>query len=149
MPTQRIEAALEHLLDPLELPDAAAPADWDPTDPQTTSADTHPAPEQQAGDVIVEDTAQVTPDVFEVLFENDRVRLLEVIMQPGQKTAVHSHPARLVYALSAGKYVSTASSGETADFELSPGGVFWMDATEHATSNAGSSAIRALVIEPK
>ncbi len=37
LPTGRIEAALEHLLDPLDLPDTPAPAEPDHTGPQTSA----------------------------------------------------------------------------------------------------------------
>ena len=32
---------------------------------------------------------------------------------------------------------------------LPPGGVFWMEATEHATENLGGTTIGALMFEPK
>jgi len=38
------------------------------------------------------DPAEVAPNVYGVLFENDRVRLLEVRLRPGDGSARHSHP---------------------------------------------------------
>ena len=44
------------------------------------------------------DAVEVAPDQYRVLFENDRVRLLEYRGQPGDKTAMHSHPDVLACA---------------------------------------------------
>lgn len=93
--------------------------------------------------------ATVAPHAYKVLFENDHVRLLEVLMEPGSRTEMHSHPDNLVYVLSDGKYAFTNLSGERAEFDVSPGDVFWMEATDHATDNLGDSPIRALMFEPK
>jgi len=41
---------------------------------------------------MAKEAAQVAPHVYKVLFENDRVRLLEVRMKPGDESAQHSHP---------------------------------------------------------
>jgi len=51
--------------------------------------------------------------------------------------------------LSDGKYAFTNPSGERAEFDVAPGDVFWMEATDHATDNLGDSPIRALMFEPK
>ena len=93
--------------------------------------------------------ATVAPHAYKVLFENERVRLLEVSMEPGSSTEMHSHPDNLVYIVSEGKYAFTDASGERAEFDVSPGAVFWMEATDHATDNVGDTTIRALMFEPK
>ena len=98
---------------------------------------------------MAEHAVTVAPHAYKVLFENERVRLLEVSMEPGSSTEMHSHPNNLVYILSDGKYAFTYSSGEKAEFDVSPGEVFWMEATEHATDNVGNTTIRALMFEPK
>ncbi len=98
---------------------------------------------------MAEYAATVAPHVYKVLFENERVRLLEVTMQPGDRTEMHSHPDNLVYLLSGGKVTFTAPSGEVAELELTAGGSMWMDATDHATGNVGGTIVHALMIEPK
>lgn len=98
---------------------------------------------------MAEDAATVAPHVYKVLFENERVRLLEVIMQSGDSSEMHSHPDNLVYVLSDGKVTFTAPSGEATDLDLTEGASMWMEATEHATENVGGTAVRALFFEPK
>ena len=41
---------------------------------------------------MAEHAATVAPHAYRVLFENERVRLLEVSMEPGSSTEMHSHP---------------------------------------------------------
>jgi quercetin dioxygenase-like cupin family protein len=98
---------------------------------------------------MAEYAATVAPHAYKVLFENEQVRLLEVVMEPGSSTEMHSHPDNLVYILSDGKYAFRDPSGERAEFDVSPGEVFWMGATDHATDNVGDTTIRALMFEPK
>ena len=98
---------------------------------------------------MAEDAAKVAPDVYKVVFENDRVRLLEVSLQPGGHTDMHSHSDYLVYMLGDGKVRFTAPSGETAEVELSAGTAMWREAEEHASDNVGETEIRGLFFEPK
>jgi quercetin dioxygenase-like cupin family protein len=95
------------------------------------------------------DAAEVAPHVYKVLFENEQVRLLEVIMQPGDHTEMHSHPDNLIYALSSGKVAFTSPSGEVAELDVPAGAPMWMDATDHATDNVGDTVVRVLMFEPK
>jgi quercetin dioxygenase-like cupin family protein len=98
---------------------------------------------------MAEDAAKVAPHVYKVLFENERVRLLEVIMQAGDSSEMHSHPDNLLYVLSGGKVTFTDPSGEAADLDVPAGMSMWMEATDHATENVGGTRIHALFFEPK
>ena len=91
------------------------------------------------------DSVKIAPHVYKVLFENDQARLLEVTMQPGDSTEMHSHPDNLIYALEGGTVAFTAPSGEVAELEVPAGASIWMDATEHATENIGGTAVRVLM----
>ena len=97
---------------------------------------------------MAEDSAKVAPDVYKVLFENEKVRLLEVEMEEGSGTEMHSHPDTLIYVISGGKVSFTDPSGEVVDLETVEGETVWMEATEHATQQV-AGAIHALLIEPK
>jgi quercetin dioxygenase-like cupin family protein len=97
---------------------------------------------------MAEDAVKVAPDVYKVLFENERCRLLEVKLEEGGRTEMHSHPDTLIYVLAGGKVNFTDPSGEVAELETGAGETVWMDATDHATDNTGG-AIHALLFEPK
>jgi beta-alanine degradation protein BauB len=99
---------------------------------------------------MAEDATEVAPHVYKVLFENSRVRVLEVTMRPGDRSEMHSHPDYFFYLLGDGGEVRfTLPSGETAELELPMGASMWRDAEEHATENVGDKTIRALFFEPK
>jgi len=42
------------------------------------------------------------PEIYKLVYENDRVRVMEVTLPPGGKIAKHSHPDHYVYVLGAG-----------------------------------------------
>ena len=99
--------------------------------------------------VMAQDLAKVAPNTTKVLLENDRVRVLEVHYKPGEKAAMHAHPATLLYPLSAGKLKSTTPDGKSTENEVSVGQANWIEAVTHATENVGTTDVRTLVIELK
>jgi len=99
--------------------------------------------------VMTTDAAQVAPNVYTVLFENERVRLLEARLRPGDSSAMHSHPDYLVYGLGDSKVTFTSASGESADVELKAGQTMWRDAEEHSAKNLGTTDVVALLFELK
>jgi quercetin dioxygenase-like cupin family protein len=87
--------------------------------------------------------------VYRVLFENDRVRLLEARVKPGESSAPHGHPNYLVYTLQGGRVTFTSGSGESVDVPLEAGQAMWREAEEHAAKNEGAEDIVALLFEVK
>jgi quercetin dioxygenase-like cupin family protein len=98
---------------------------------------------------MADDAVKVAPHVYKVVFENDRARVVEATMEPGDHSDMHSHPDLFLYALSDGKVRFTDASGETAEVEMTAGTSMWRDAEEHATENVGGTTVRALFFEPK
>jgi len=98
---------------------------------------------------MADDAAKVAPHVYRVLFENERARVLEVSMEPGARTELHSHPDYYVYMLNAGKGRFTTASGETQEIEFPANMGLWREAEEHATENISGTPLRALFFEPK
>jgi beta-alanine degradation protein BauB len=95
------------------------------------------------------DPVQVAPNVYSVLFENDRVRLLEVRLEAGDSSTMHSHPDYVVYNLTGGKVKFTGPSGESEEVELPAGEAMWREAEDHSTENVGGTEVRALLFELK
>ncbi len=97
---------------------------------------------------MARDAAEVAPHVYKVAFENERVRLLEVRLEPGAKSEPHSHPNYLAYVVSGGKVRLTDASG-SVDLELHEGENLWREAEEHSAENVGTTEMRALFFELK
>ena len=95
-----------------------------------------------------EDPATTDPDLYKVLFENDRVRVLEYRDQPGDRTHPHRHPDSVMYTLSSFRR-RVSSGGREAEIELPAGEVRWLHAQEHLGENIGETATHTLFIELK
>jgi quercetin dioxygenase-like cupin family protein len=96
-----------------------------------------------------QDAVKTQPDMNKVLFENDRVRVIEVTTPPGKGIDMHSHPDHLVYMLDDNKTRMTGKDGKAMDVEGKKGGVRWVDATSHKVENVGTTPLHAIVVELK
>ena len=99
--------------------------------------------------VSAQDVAKVAPNNCKVLLENDRVRVVEIWIKPGEKLAMHSHPASVTYVLTAGKLKTTLPDGKTVETEAQTGQALWSDGGSHEQVNVGQGEVRALVVEMK
>lgn len=95
------------------------------------------------------DAATVAPNVYTVVLENERVRVLEVRGRPGDKTEMHSHPAMVAIGITDGAFKFSFPDGQTAEAELKAGQAMYQDAVEHSTEITGTSEVRALLVELK
>lgn len=105
-----------------------------------------------ASPAVAQDAARAQPRAFRVIFENDKMRVLEFNSRPGMGlcgNGMHSHPAHLTVALSPAKAKITLPDGKSFVGEQKPGDVFWADAETHETENISGRDIRALMIEWK
>ena len=74
-----------------------------------------------AAPAMAPDAVKVTPDKYRVPFENEKVRLLEYRDKPGAASAMHSHPAHLVYVFESGKRKFTFPDGKSVVADLKAG----------------------------
>ncbi len=94
------------------------------------------------------DPAVTNPDYYKVIFENDRVRVLEYTDRPGARTTVHAHPDSLMYTLSS--FRRRLHSGDRQrDVELQAGSVNWLPAQQHSGENIGDTPTHAIFVELK
>ncbi len=95
------------------------------------------------------DPTTTDPDKYKVIFENDRVRVLEYRDEPGQQTSPHEHPDSVMYTVSSFERRLVAADGETRDVSLSAGQVRWLDAQVHSGENIGESPTHVIFVELK
>ncbi len=95
------------------------------------------------------DAAQVAPDHYSVILDNEQVRVLEMRLPAGQTDNTHSHPSETVHFLSGGKARIHMPDGQTAELEIPDGQVMWHEAWTHRVENIGDSEIRAIIVEGK
>jgi beta-alanine degradation protein BauB len=97
----------------------------------------------------VADPTSTDPDKYKVIFENERVRVLEYRDEPGQSTKPHQHPDSLMYTLSSFDRRLVAENGESRDVSLAAGEVRWLDAQTHSGENIGQTVTHVLFVELK
>jgi quercetin dioxygenase-like cupin family protein len=102
-----------------------------------------------AGTALAQDVVIVSPETHRVLLENDQVRVLGVRVKPGEKVAMHSHPANVVYYLSDGKIRLSSHGGTTEDREVKAGTAIWSEGATHAVENVGTTEFSEVQIELK
>ena len=88
-------------------------------------------------------------NVYKLIMENDRIRVLDVKFKPGDKAAMHLHPNHLVYVLSDGTLMLSLPDGTGQKFQLNAGQALWIEAGPHATENVGTTEAHNLVVELK
>jgi mannose-6-phosphate isomerase-like protein (cupin superfamily) len=102
------------------------------------------------------DALRAAADHHELLFENDRVRILDTRVAPGERTPVHAHewPAAL-YVLSWSDFIRRNAEGKVlADSReraaIEPGAGLWIDPLPpHSVENVGTTELRIVAIEVK
>jgi mannose-6-phosphate isomerase-like protein (cupin superfamily) len=95
-----------------------------------------------------QDPLKVAKNVYKFIMENDRVRVLEVLLRPGDKAVTHYHPDHVVYVLKGGKAKMT-SSGKTDLLDLKTGQAIFLKAQSHEAENIGKTDLDLLVVELK
>ncbi len=99
--------------------------------------------------VPAQDAAAVNPKTIKVKVDNDRVRLFEATLAPGEKEQLHSHPASLVYVIAGGKMRSHAPDGTTTDHTYTTGEAVYREPLTHWAENVGTTTVRLIVVELK
>jgi quercetin dioxygenase-like cupin family protein len=95
------------------------------------------------------DPTRTDPDKYKVIFENERVRVLEYRDEPGQVTQPHEHPDSVMYTLSSFDRRLVGETGESREVSLTAGEVRWLDAQVHSGENIGRSPTHVLFVELK
>ncbi len=96
-----------------------------------------------------QDPAVVNAETVKVTLDNDRVRVLDVVLPPGAKEKLHSHPAYVIYPIDGGKVRSHTPEGKTSEIVFEPGKPVYRDAITHWAENVGGTRIHLVLVEVK
>lgn len=96
------------------------------------------------------DPARVAPHIFEVVLENEKVRVLRVTNRNGETQPLHSHPGRVIVRLSPCAWMVEEEDGSSRMESHKFGDVYWADPLTHGghTSNVVEEC-RSVEIEIK
>lgn len=102
--------------------------------------------------VPAQDAFKVNPHSYKVMFENDKVRVLEYVAGAGLPVCGvgrHSHPIHLTMQLTDAKVKVTTDAGKVIVADVKAGTMFWSPAETHRTENMTGTTIRAYIVEMK
>ena len=94
------------------------------------------------------DPVVTNPDLYRVLFENERVRVLEYRDQPGDRTQPHAHPDSVMVTLSAFER-RIWTGDQQVEVSLPAYQARWLDAQEHSGMNVGPTTTHSVFVELK
>ena len=94
------------------------------------------------------DPVDTNPDLYHVVFENERVRVLEYLDHPGDATTPHSHPDSVMLTLSSFRR-RLSSGGREIELEIPAFEARWLDAQEHSGTNIGETDTHTFFVELK
>ena len=94
------------------------------------------------------DPIETNPELYRLLFDNDRVRVLEYRDGPGDATRPHTHPDSVMITLSAFRR-RLRSGGRETDIELPAFQARWLDGQEHSGTNIGQTPTHTIFVELK
>ena len=94
------------------------------------------------------DPTVTDPDHYRVIFENERVRVLEYTDRPGDRTHDHEHPDSVMVSL--GSFRRRLHHGDQQrEVEIGTGFVGWVRAQRHRGKNVGDTPSHAVFVELK
>jgi beta-alanine degradation protein BauB len=94
------------------------------------------------------DPAITNPEHYKVIFENDKVRVLEYTDQPGDKTTPHAHPDSVMYTLNSFRR-RLVTGDMQRDVDIESGTVGWLPAQHHHGENIGKTPTHVVFVELK
>lgn len=95
------------------------------------------------------DCLEVASQNYKLLMENDRVRIVDVKIRPGEKIAMHSNGPSVIYVFNDGRLRHTYPDGKVRETVAVSGQIVWDDAETHETENIGDTDIHSLKVELK
>lgn len=102
------------------------------------------------GKMTAQDWKKVNPKMNRMVADTTFVRAIEVTLQPGEKSEMHTHPAHVYYALTDGKMKVYYKDGKSEVYELKAGqGGASGPERPHYTENVGMMPLKFLLVELK
>jgi hypothetical protein len=89
-----------------------------------------------------------SPDIYKVIAENGKTRVLLATWQPGQRDNWHSHPATAVYRLTdCNSRVYTPDGKVTENSSKAGSAVLQAPIPSHSFENRGTAECRSVIVE--
>jgi quercetin dioxygenase-like cupin family protein len=97
-----------------------------------------------------DDALLASPANFKLLFENEYVRVVEYVVQPGQQDQWHTHPAKVSYVAEGGALRISTADGQSFLADEKTGTATWAGPVgRHFVQNVGTTTVRIILTEVK
>jgi quercetin dioxygenase-like cupin family protein len=97
----------------------------------------------------IPDPAQIYPENYAILLENDCVRVMDFRLRRGATERPHQHPAHVLYVLEGFRVQFTLADGSQTLRETRAGDVLFSPPVTHSPKNTGDSDAHGILIELK
>ena len=96
------------------------------------------------------DPVVVSSNMYEVLVDNEHVRVVRYRIDPGERDEWHTHPAKVSVITSGGFLRITTSDGQSFEVQEEAGAASWMRPVgKHFAENIGDSPVQVILVEVK
>ncbi len=99
---------------------------------------------------LAQDSVEIDPQHYQVVFENDQVRVLRITYGPNEKSKLHEHPAGVGVSLTDNQHWRfTAPDGTTEEQTHKIGEAIWAEAGKHLPENLTDQTHEVVLVELK
>ena len=130
----------------IEIHRAASPADITQHEPHYVPDFARPRFTSNGQERKIADAVAAAPDLYTVIEENDRVRILVYVGGTGSKSEMHEHPDLVAIALTDAHVRFTLGNGETRELEIPAGAAMFDPAAWHSTEVLSGES-RVILVE--
>jgi quercetin dioxygenase-like cupin family protein len=98
----------------------------------------------------IPDALKAAPNAYKLLMENDRVRVMDIRLKPGEKAPMHNHPNdHVIYVITGAKTRLTSPDGKKIEMDAKAGQTLMMEKGSHMAENIGTTVGHNIMIELK
>jgi quercetin dioxygenase-like cupin family protein len=98
----------------------------------------------------IPDVLDVVKSGYTLLLENNKVRVMEIRLKPGEKSPMHNHPNdHVIYVIKDAQFKLSFPNGRSDVYDLKTGQVLWIEEGSHQTENIGSTDGNCIIVETK
>jgi len=84
--------------------------------------------------------------IVKILLQNERVRLAEMTIKPGDRGKLVERPDRVRYVLKGGKIREHFADGKVKNYQLKPGTAQRAEKSTSSMENVGKSVVRFITV---
>ncbi len=96
-----------------------------------------------------QDPTEVDSGHYQVVFENDEVRVVRITYAPGEESVMHYHPDGVAVFFTDQKVQFTMPDDTTQVVEATAGDAAWIPGGHHLPENIGDEPLELILVELK